>query len=164
MPSVPVGVLGAGAKRTVRMEDGILQTLIGLPTEAEWEYAALGLVGNTGRRKHQYKYVNEWVGDYTRQLSFEIFEDFNPFRGNVFTDKKYDDAEQSTLAKDKYGRPVKVPAKAPRKQTWAELQSAKNSGDSSTKYCLYLSITTMPVGFDDEIDPKLYGQTTLVNN
>ncbi|WP_270088463.1 SUMF1/EgtB/PvdO family nonheme iron enzyme [Sphingobacterium sp. SYP-B4668] len=215
----------AGAKRTVRMEDGILKQPYRLPTEAEWEYAALGLIGNTeegnintskiypwnglgvrsANRKDQGQMVanfkitsgnnmgvagnlndggditvpvtsyaandfglynmggnvNEWVGDVYRQLSFEDFEDFNPFRGNVFTNNKYEDAENRILAKDKYGRPVKVPAKAPRKQSWAELQAAKNGGDSAAVGTGYNNDAR---GFDDEIDPKLYGNTTLVNN
>ncbi len=38
--------LKTGGERPVRFEDGILLPDYRLPTEAEWEYAALGLVGN----------------------------------------------------------------------------------------------------------------------
>lgn len=135
--------------RQVRMEDGILLPSYRLPTEAEWEFAALGLVGNTyyervverrlypwnghNTRTDNRKYygqfvanfvrgrgdymgvaghlndkanitapvfaywpndyglynmagnVAEWVADVYRPLSFEDFEEFNPFRGNVFS-------------------------------------------------------------------------------
>jgi formylglycine-generating enzyme required for sulfatase activity len=135
--------------RQVRMEDGILLPSYRLPTEAEWEFAALGLVGNTyyervverrlypwnghNTRTDNRKYygqfvanfvrgrgdymgvaghlndkanitapvfaywpndyglynmagnVAEWVADVYRPLSFEDFEEFNPFRGNEFS-------------------------------------------------------------------------------
>lgn len=213
----------AGAKRSVRMEDGILKQPYRLPTEAEWEYAALGLIGNSvrgnvensriypwsglgvrsGKRSNQGRMmanfkigrgnnmgvagdlndggditvpvtsyspndfglynmagnVNEWVNDVYRQLSFEDFEDFNPFRGNVFQDNKYEDAEARVLSKDKYGRPIKVPARAARKQSWEELQAAKN-GEQPTNSTYQYDAR----GFEDEEAEELYGKTSLVNN
>ena len=137
-----------GDTRRPRMEDGILLPRYRLPTEAEWEFAALGLIGNTlyervverrlypwnghiartdapsnygdfvanfrrGRGDYMgtagglndaasipapvYAYwpndyglynmagnVCEWVMDVYRPLSFDDFEDFNSFRGNVY--------------------------------------------------------------------------------
>ena len=207
------------ARRTVRMEDGILKQAYRLPTEAEWEYAALGLIGNTfdgsiessktypwnglGVRDHKrsaqgqmmanfkitsgnnmgvagdlndggditvsvksYKpndfglynmagNVNEWVSDVYRQLSFEDFDDFNPYRGHVFMDNKYEDAENGKLAKDQNGRPIKIAAKAARKQTWDELQASQNA---TTNYDNDVR------GFKDEEQKALYGKTTLVND
>lgn len=48
------GRRNTGPTRNVRLEDGIILQPFRLPTEAEWEYAALGLIGNT-----QYENVNE---------------------------------------------------------------------------------------------------------
>ncbi|WDF55113.1 SUMF1/EgtB/PvdO family nonheme iron enzyme [Mucilaginibacter sp. KACC 22063] len=188
-----------GGKRPVRpanMEDGILKQGYRLPSEAEWEYAALGLIGNTeyenisdgkmypwngmGVRSPKRKTrglilanfkrgdgdnmgvggslndkaditapvrsympndfglfnmagnVNEWTADTYRQMSFEDVDDFNPFRGNEYKDKRYADASKGLLAKDKYGRPIKDPAKANRKLKWSELNAQQQAASTAS--------------------------------
>jgi len=52
--------------RNVRMEDGILLPRFRLPTEAEWEYAALGLIGNSFQELITDRKTYPWNGHYVR--------------------------------------------------------------------------------------------------
>jgi sulfatase modifying factor 1 len=208
-----------GATRTVRLEDGIIKQPYRLPTEAEWEYAALGLIGNTDyeninnnkiypwdglgissaknktrglilanfkRTKGDYMgvggslndkgsitvpvrayvpndfglynmagNVNEWVQDVYRSNTFDAADALNPYRGNLYQDKKVADAVTGKLEKDKYNRPIMTNATSGKKQTWAEKQAEAAKPVVNT----YADQR----GYRDEENP-LFGEITLVNN
>lgn len=57
---------GDGTTRRVKWEDGILMPEYRLPTEAEWEYAAYGLIGNTDGELLTDRKIYPWNGAYLR--------------------------------------------------------------------------------------------------
>lgn len=68
--------ISSGEYRNVKMEDGILLPKYRLPTEAEWEYAALGLVGNTLNERVLERKVYPWNGQQLRTESKKYYGDF----------------------------------------------------------------------------------------
>ncbi len=66
---------GSG-ERKVRMEDGILLPRYRLPTEAEWEYASLGLVGNTQFERIIERRNYPWNGNFTRTTEDKFYGSF----------------------------------------------------------------------------------------
>ncbi len=66
---------GTGTRK-VRMEDGILLPKYRLPTEAEWEYAALGLIGNTLYERVVERKNYPWNGNYVRTSESRYYGSF----------------------------------------------------------------------------------------
>lgn len=58
-----------GSTRRVRWEDGLMLPEYRLPTEAEWEYAAYGLIGNTDGELLTDRRIYPWNGAYLRNDS-----------------------------------------------------------------------------------------------
>jgi len=62
--------------RKVRMEDGILLPKYRLPTEAEWEFASVGLIGNTLYERIIERRLYPWNGHVTRTDRQQNMGDF----------------------------------------------------------------------------------------
>ncbi len=72
--------------RKVRMEDGIFLPKYRLPTEAEWEYGALGLIGNTVFERVTERKIYPWNGHGVRnpedKYQGELLANFKRGRGD----------------------------------------------------------------------------------
>lgn len=64
-PKEDLNPSGTG-ERGIKLQDGILLPKYRLPTEAEWEYAALGLIGNTLYERVVERRIYPWNGNYLR--------------------------------------------------------------------------------------------------
>ena len=68
---------GTEYSRNARMEDGIMLPKYRLPTEAEWEYAALGLVGNSKNERVAERRTYPWDSDGLRSQDKDYTGKFN---------------------------------------------------------------------------------------
>ncbi len=74
-----------GGERSVRFEDGILMPSYRLPTEAEWEYAALGLQGNMASEQDERitdRRIYPWDGNSMR------YQKRNKYQGRILANYK----------------------------------------------------------------------------
>ena len=72
--------------RYTNMEDGVLLPNYRLPTEAEWEHAALGYIGNNVGENHEQRKIYPWNGsslrNNTKQQQGTIMANFKRGRGD----------------------------------------------------------------------------------
>jgi sulfatase modifying factor 1 len=84
-----------GGERHVRLEDGILLPIYRLPTEAEWEYAALSLLGNQATSKDELitdRRIYPWDGNTVR------YQKRNRYQGKMLANFKRSGGDYGGMA------------------------------------------------------------------
>lgn len=84
-----------GGERRVRLEDGILLPAYRLPTEAEWEYAALALLGNQATSKDELvtdRRLYPWNGNTVR------YQKRNKYQGKMLANFKRSGGDYGGMA------------------------------------------------------------------
>jgi len=74
--------------------------------------------------------VNEWTGDTYRKLSYEEFDDFNPYRGNQYVDVKRD--ASGKVVTDKSGRAATSDAVSSKKLSYDEFKKQQQKLAATT--------------------------------
>ena len=84
-----------GGERAVRLEDGIVLPAYSLPTEAEWEYAALSLMGNQATSKDELitdRRIYPWDGNTVR------YQKRNKYQGKMLANFKRSGGDYGGMA------------------------------------------------------------------
>ena len=136
-----------GTTRKVRMEDGILLPDYRLPTEAEWEYAALADIGNTLYENKNTKRIYPWNGSSALSVRKGAPE---RYRGEIMANFKRDAGDMAGIAgKLNDNGIVTTPIKSYGKNDWG----LYNMGGNVSEWVMDVY---RPLSFEDQEDLNPY--------